>query len=214
MHDPPTAPRPIAPRARLVRVIGSPGGQGRLSPLRKTLLFFLALFVLSALLSVYALVAIRPLPRVLGFGLGAMVPTLLMMHFQWRAFGNPLSPGHLFVENPAFRAGHQEGFFGAESFHWDGAVSLLFDGRLGMFGTSPLLMLGLVGLLAMLVAPGAVFVGLGQGRAMAAAGAHGFAVRVATCRRAGLFLQGDGGHDGDVPALAGQWAIKGDDAGG
>ena len=51
MHDPPTAPRPIAPRARLVRVIGSPGGQGRLSPLRKTLLFFLALFVLSALLA-------------------------------------------------------------------------------------------------------------------------------------------------------------------
>lgn len=118
-------------------------------------LFEYPCFVLSALLSVYALVAIRPLPRVLGFGLGAMVPTLVMMHFQWRAFGNPLSPGHLFVENPAFRAGHQEGFFGAESFHWDGAVSLLFDGRLGMFGTSPLLMLGLVGLLVVLVAPGA-----------------------------------------------------------
>ncbi|MEY2686746.1 MAG: hypothetical protein RL375_944, partial [Pseudomonadota bacterium] len=44
-------------------------------------------------------------------------------------------------------------------------------------------------------APGAVFVGLGQGRAVGAAGAHRLAVRVATCRRAGLFLQGDGGHD-------------------
>jgi hypothetical protein len=66
----------------------------------------------------------------------------------------------------------------------------------------------------LLVAPGAVFVGLGQRRAVGAAGAHRFAVRVATCRRAGLFLQGDGGHDGDVPALAGQWAINGEDAGG
>ncbi|MBP7686007.1 MAG: hypothetical protein KBB95_29110, partial [Deltaproteobacteria bacterium] len=116
-------------------------------------LFEYPCFVLSALLSVYALVAIRPLPRIFGFAMGAMVPTLLMMHFQWRAFGNPLSPGHLFVENPAFRAGHQEGFFGAESFHWDGAFSLLFDGRLGMFATSPLLALGLAGLLAVLVAP-------------------------------------------------------------
>lgn len=116
-------------------------------------LFEYPCFVLSALLSVYALLAIRPLPRLLGFAAGAMVPTLLMMHFQWRAFGNPLSPGHLFVENPAFRAGHQEGFFGAESFHWDGAFSLLFDGRLGMFGTSPLLALGLVGMVAVLVVP-------------------------------------------------------------
>ncbi|MCA9536784.1 MAG: hypothetical protein KC593_24045 [Myxococcales bacterium] len=118
-------------------------------------LFEYPCFVLSALLSVYALVAIRPWPRVVGFGLGALVPTLVMMHFQFSAFGNPLSPGHLFVENPAFRAGHQEGFFGAESFHWDGAFALLFDGRLGMFGTSPLLALGLVGLVLVLVAPGA-----------------------------------------------------------
>lgn len=115
-------------------------------------LFEYPCFVVSAVLCVHALVAIRPLSRLVGFALGAMVPTLLMMHFQWRAFGNPLSPGHLFVENPAFRAGHEVGFFGAETFHWDGAFALLFDGRLGMFGTAPLLFLGLVGLLMGLVA--------------------------------------------------------------
>jgi hypothetical protein len=65
----------------------------------------------------------------------------------------------------------------------------------------------------LLLAPGAVFVGLGQGRAIGAARTHRSAVRVATCRRAGVFLQGDGGHDGDVPALAGQWARSSDHAG-
>ncbi|MCA9576559.1 MAG: hypothetical protein KC668_14040 [Myxococcales bacterium] len=117
-------------------------------------LFEYPCFVVSVLLSVYALTAVRPWSRLVGFGVGALVPTLLMMHFQWRAFGNPLSPGHLFVENPSFRAIHHEGFYGAQSFHWDGAFALLFDGRLGMFGTSPWLALGLVGLGVMLVSPG------------------------------------------------------------
>ncbi len=119
-------------------------------------LFEYPCFVLSVVLCGYALVAIRPWRRLVGFAFGASVPTLLMMHFQWSAFGNPFSPGHLFVENPAFRAGHQEGFFGAESFHWDGAVALLFDGRLGLFATSPFLLVGALGGALLLVGPGPV----------------------------------------------------------
>ena len=51
MKDKPTASSPIVSRVRLMRVIGRPGANGHLSPFRKTLLFFLALFALSALLA-------------------------------------------------------------------------------------------------------------------------------------------------------------------
>jgi hypothetical protein len=51
MKDKPTASSPIVSRVRLMRVIGRPGANGQLSPFRKTLLFFLALFALSALLA-------------------------------------------------------------------------------------------------------------------------------------------------------------------
>ncbi|MFK8003097.1 MAG: hypothetical protein AB8H86_26240 [Polyangiales bacterium] len=100
----------------------------------------------SVAFSLYALVAIRPFPRILAFGVGALIPTLLVAHFQWSAFGNPLSPGHLFVENAAFRAGHEQGFFGADGFHWEAAASLLFAPREGLFTTTPFFLFALLGL--------------------------------------------------------------------
>ena len=51
MKDPHKAPSAIASRVRLMRVIGRTGSQGGLSPFHKTLLFFLALVMLSALLA-------------------------------------------------------------------------------------------------------------------------------------------------------------------
>ncbi|HJL03548.1 MAG TPA: hypothetical protein RMH85_12965 [Polyangiaceae bacterium LLY-WYZ-15_(1-7)] len=94
-------------------------------------------FVATFALCVYALVALRPWPRILLFGAGALLPTLLVMHFQASAYGNPLTPGHLFVENAAFRAGHESGFFGADAFHADAAWRLLVDPRLGAFSLTP-----------------------------------------------------------------------------
>lgn len=107
-------------------------------------------FFVTALLCVYALFAIRPYKHILSFGFGALPPTLAVMHFQWAAFGKPWSPGHLFVENAAFRAGHERGFFGADAFHWEAAWRLLVDGRIGLFGTSPWLVLGLAGAVMLL----------------------------------------------------------------
>ncbi|MFW5925537.1 MAG: hypothetical protein ACOC9O_00660 [Myxococcota bacterium] len=109
-----------------------------------SLLEYPCLFV-SVLLCLYSLAALRPWRRLAPFALGALVPTLLMMHFQWKAFGNPLTPGHLMVENPAFRRGHEEGFFGASEFHWEAAWRLLFDFRLGLLTLTPLLVLALPG---------------------------------------------------------------------
>ncbi len=95
----------------------------------------------TAPLCVHALFALRSRRHVLAFGLGALLPTLLVMHFQASAFGNPFTPGHLFVENPAFRAGHESGFFGADRWRPEALWGQLFDLRLGLFTTSPMLLL-------------------------------------------------------------------------
>ena len=108
-------------------------------------------FILSLCLSVYALLVIRPRARLLPFALGGLIPTLLVMHFQWSAFGNPFTPGHHYVEFEAFRAGHEKGFFGATGFHPDAAVTLLFDLRMGLLSMTPFFFLagwGFVKLLA------------------------------------------------------------------
>ena len=51
MTDKPRESSRFLPRQRLTRVIGRPGKDGRLSPGRKTLLFFAVLLLLAALLA-------------------------------------------------------------------------------------------------------------------------------------------------------------------
>jgi len=106
-------------------------------------------FFASVVLCAWALFAIRPWSRILAFGAGALVPTGAMMHFQYHCFGSPLTPGHLFMENPAFRAIHERGFFGGTGFHPEAAGNLLFDLRLGLFPLTPLLLLAVVGMVLM-----------------------------------------------------------------
>ncbi|MEM6956350.1 MAG: hypothetical protein AAF645_11695 [Myxococcota bacterium] len=103
-------------------------------------------FFFSVFLCLYALFNVRPWPRLLAFGLGSLVPTLLVAHFQYSAFDNPLSPGHLFVENPAFRSIHDEGFFGADRFRTEAAYALLFSWREGLFTFTPAFVFAFAGL--------------------------------------------------------------------
>ena len=51
MTDKPRESSRLLPRQRLMRVIGRPGRDGRLSPGQKTLLLFAALLLLAALLA-------------------------------------------------------------------------------------------------------------------------------------------------------------------
>lgn len=102
-------------------------------------------FFVTLLLCVFALIAIRS-RHIFLFCLGALLPTLLVAHFQWSAFGNPLTPGHLFVESADFRAGHESGFFGADFLHWDAVFGLLFGPREGLFTTSPIFVFALLGI--------------------------------------------------------------------
>ncbi|MEM7447898.1 MAG: hypothetical protein AAF355_06630 [Myxococcota bacterium] len=103
-------------------------------------------FPVSVLLCLYALVSLRRRRALVAFGLGALIPTLVMMHFQQSAFGNALSPGHLYVETAAFREVHERGFFGGTHFHPEAARQLLFSPRLGLIALSPFFVFALPGL--------------------------------------------------------------------
>ena len=106
--------------------------------------------VVSVVLTVLALVTVRPWARMLPFLAGAAVPTLAVMHFQWRAFGSPFRPGHLYLENASFRAIHHQGVFGADRFHPDAAGALLFDPGFGLFPLTPIWLPALVGVFFLL----------------------------------------------------------------
>ncbi len=102
--------------------------------------------VASVPLTLLAAWVLRTLPDRLGFLCGAALPTLGVMHFQWSAFGHPLRPGHLFLENKAFAAIHAHGVYGADGFYPEAAGGLLFDPGFGLFPLSPLLLPALVGM--------------------------------------------------------------------
>jgi hypothetical protein len=102
-------------------------------------------FVASAILCAFALCVVRPWHRLIPFGVGALVPTLAVMHFQWKCFGSPFSPGHLYVETDALREAHHEGFFGAVGFSWDAFGGLLIDPEAGLFPLTPVLVFALAG---------------------------------------------------------------------
>jgi hypothetical protein len=103
----------------------------------------------SIVLTVYACVVLwprggwRPL---LAYAVGGLIPLASMMHFQWRAFGSPFTPGHLMVENEAFRAIHEEGVYGAVGPSAEALYGLLIDPGAGLFPLTPVLVLGLWGL--------------------------------------------------------------------
>jgi hypothetical protein len=102
-------------------------------------------FVASVVLSAYALFVLRPRRRLVPFAAGGLVPTLAMMHFQWRCFGSPFSPGHLYVESDFLRGRHEEGFFGAVGWQWEAIYGLLVDPGAGLFPLTPILAFGVVG---------------------------------------------------------------------
>jgi len=102
-------------------------------------------FVASAALTIYAVVAVRPYLRLVPFALGALIPTAAMMHFQWRCFGSPFSPGHLYVENDFFRGRHEEGFFGAVGLQPEALYGLLVHPGAGLLTLTPILIAAVLG---------------------------------------------------------------------
>lgn len=102
--------------------------------------------VASCVLLGYALFALRSWRLRGAWLVGSLPPALLMMHFQYRAFGSPFTPGHLFVESAAFRAAHEQGLYGAVGVSPRALYGLLLDPGAGLFPLTPLLWLALPGL--------------------------------------------------------------------
>lgn len=102
--------------------------------------------VCTLVLTVYAGFALRSLKLWAAFCLAGLPPALSMMHFHWSAFDNPFTPGHRFVENDAFRAAHEQGFYGAIAPNASALYGLLIDPGAGLFPLTPLLLFALPGL--------------------------------------------------------------------
>ena len=100
-------------------------------------------FPVSCGLALYAFTTFYRPTRLFAFGAGALVCAALLCFYQWRSFGDPLLPGHKMPDNPGF-AFLQHGFFGLGKPDLDRFGTLTFSHRIGFFGTSPFMWLGLL----------------------------------------------------------------------
>jgi hypothetical protein len=108
-----------------------------------TLLEYHALPV-SIALSLYAMTTFWRPQRLVAFGIGGALNAATLMHFQWRAFGSPFTPGHRMSDNPVFAALLNKGYFGIGQPSYEVAKNITISHSYGFFGTSPFMVLGLL----------------------------------------------------------------------
>ncbi len=108
-----------------------------------TLLEYHALPV-SVCLALYAFITFYRPTRLGMLALGGLLNAGALMFYQWRCYGNPLTPGHKFAESPIFAAWHNTGFYGLSKPSWAVFASLSISPNYGFFGTSPYMALGLL----------------------------------------------------------------------
>ncbi|MFO0668212.1 MAG: hypothetical protein U0235_01120 [Polyangiaceae bacterium] len=101
-------------------------------------------FPVSCALAIYAFTVFYRPARLVSFLSGAGLMAGVLMFYQWRCYGNPLTPGHKMAENPQFAAWHQSGFFGMTVPSWEVFRDLLFSPTFGLFSLSPFLLIGLL----------------------------------------------------------------------
>jgi hypothetical protein len=122
-----------------------------------TLLEYHALPV-SVCLTVYALFTFWRPSLLAMFSLGGVLNVIALAFFQWRAFKNPLTPGHRMSENPLFAHNLSQGLFGIEKPDFGVFKGITFNLSYGFLGTSPFMWLGLLAL------PYVVLAGTGTAR--------------------------------------------------
>ena len=106
--------------------------------------------VVLACFGAFALWRLRGLRALAWFGLGGLLPTASTMHYQYHAFGNALTPGHLVLETPGFRTIHSQGFYGLVGPQPEALRMLLVDAGCGLLPLTPLLVVGLAGVVLQL----------------------------------------------------------------
>jgi hypothetical protein len=99
---------------------------------------------LTLVLAAYAAFAFRQRFALAMLASGLAVPALVLLHFHWRAFGNPLMTGHGFSENEDYAVLLNTGYLGLGVPSPRAAWLLAFSRSFGLFGTAPFLALGLL----------------------------------------------------------------------
>ena len=116
-----------------------------------TVMFEYQAVLVSIALAVYAAVRHRHrLPALAMFVAGTLPPAVALGVFHTVLFGSPwqFPPGH--AENPVFaQTAHKAGFHGLSLPHWEAFPSFLFSPAYGLFAFSPVLILGVVGVVAL-----------------------------------------------------------------
>jgi hypothetical protein len=92
--------------------------------------------VLSVGLTIYALFAFRRWGQRGAYVLGGSVDAVVVMFYQWRCFGNPLTPGYKDAENEGFAEWHRQGLYGIGKPSWAVFRDLSFHQTFGFFTTS------------------------------------------------------------------------------
>ena len=98
----------------------------------------------SLVLGLYAVFTFRRPLGVLLSGIAAAICASGLLVYQWKSFGDPLTPGHKMQVNAAFAAIHARGVNGVGAPDLDALGALAFDPGFGAFVSSPFLALGLL----------------------------------------------------------------------
>ncbi|HEU4537672.1 MAG TPA: hypothetical protein VFS00_26310 [Polyangiaceae bacterium] len=107
-------------------------------------------------LALGALVALRGARARGAYAAGVALPLGLLALYQWRAYGDPLAPGHRLLETAQFRALSETGFYTLRLPSPRAAFALLFDGGFGLLATSPFFALAALAPASRLLRPGAL----------------------------------------------------------
>jgi hypothetical protein len=106
----------------------------------------------AVLLGACAFAVVRPRRQALWYVAGAAGPLLLLLAYQYAAFGGALRPGYALVSRPEFAAGMSHGVLGVGLPRPAVLFAELFGRARGLLYLSPVLVLGFVGLARRLVA--------------------------------------------------------------
>lgn len=108
---------------------------------------------LTIIWSIFAAVVFWRPTRLLSFAAGGLVNVPGVMYFHWRAYGNPLTPGHQMLETQKFAIEHKTGLWGVVWPTWDHFSALSVDPGFGFFGMSPYMWLGALAVPVLLLSP-------------------------------------------------------------
>lgn len=100
----------------------------------------------SVCLALYAMTTFYRPTRLLTFAAGGTLNALALAFFQWRAFNDPLMPGHKLSENQMYAQLLSQGLFGIGTPSWQVAKDITLSRAFGFFGTSSFMWLGVLAL--------------------------------------------------------------------